>query len=188
MIYVRVIGEEWNLISAAIRFETRCWASHVELIRVSESGMVVDVVACRWPHGLGHYPYITKGVTIEQWYDAPNLDLVWQWMDEHHSRYDLSAIFGIALDSDFHDDNRDICSESLIRGSEWAAERVQEKQNELSKSIAMGTTTKFMIGANESALPWLNLSNVRPWRVTPRDLLMSNTLQFVKQVRRGSIH
>lgn len=152
--YIRFIGEKWNLISSAIRFETRCWASHVELVKTNGNGEVVDVVGCRWPHGLQHYPYITKGVTREEWWTAPNLPLVWEWMEQHvGAKYDLSAIFGIALDKDFHDDDRDICSESLMRGSE------------------------------STPTPWLGLDGVQAWRITPRDLQLSTELSLYRRVR-----
>lgn len=158
MIYIRFISEKWSLISAAIRFETRCWASHVELVRINSTEDVVDVMACRWPHGLKHYPYITKNVTREEWYEAPGLPFVWEWMESNPMKYDLSAIFGIATDSDFHDDDRDICSESLVRGNEYAAEK------------------------NESPR-WLETRNIQPWRITPRDLLLSPYLRFYRRVR-----
>lgn len=160
MIYIRAIGERWNLISAAIRLETKSWCSHVELVKTNDSNDVIDVMACRWPGGLQHYPYITKGVTKEIWFDTPNLELVWKWMENHiGQKYDLSAIFGIAMDSNFHDDNRDICSECLMRGCEWA--------------IKQPTC--------QSTVPWLMRTNV--WRVSPAMVIMSPLLREVRVVK-----
>lgn len=160
MIYLRFIGEKYNLISAAIRFETRSWASHVELIKTNTSEQVIDVLGCRWPKGIQHYPYITKGVTKEVWYTANDLGLVWQWMENHvGAKYDLSAIFGIALDANFHKDNRDICSESLIRANEWAI------------------TQPNCV----SQLAWLDTTDC--WRISPRDILLSPILTFYKEIQ-----
>lgn len=154
MIYLRFVSARWSLISAAIRFGTRSWASHVELIKVYDAApwAVYDVLACRWPRGIQHYPYITKGVTQEQWWTAPNLAGVWSWMEAHvGQRYDLASIFGFVADEDWHKDDRDICSESLLRGSE------------------------------STPTPWLNPTQP-VWRVSPRDLLLSPYLQFVRRV------
>lgn len=186
MIFIRVIGEKWNLISAAIRFETRCWASHVELVRVDDSNYdkVIDVLACRWPRGLRHYPYITKNVTREEWYTAPNLNLVWEWMAANvGQKYDLSAIFGIALDEDFHVDDRDICSESLVRGSEWAATQIMIRQKSNTFRANAGENVLYSLEGDFSNKSWLNLTSVSPWRVTPRDLLMSQSLTRVRRIK-----
>lgn len=154
-IYLRFITEKWNPISAAIRFETRSWASHVELIKVNFYPFFVsDVIGCRFSKGLAHYPYLTKWVTREEWYTAPHLDMAWDWMENHvGQKYDLSAIFGIALDGDFHNDNRDICSESIMRASESTPD------------------------------PILNPLGTRTWRVTPRDLLLSTKIKMARRVR-----
>lgn len=49
MIYIRLVSERWSPISAAIRFGTRDWPSHAELISTTHPDQHIQ--ACHDPGG-----------------------------------------------------------------------------------------------------------------------------------------
>jgi hypothetical protein len=152
MIYARFIAERRSLASAAIRLRTDGWPSHVEFIKEID-GSVVDVLASRWPHGVQHYGYITRGVTREEWYTAPGIICAWNAMQHIVGhRYGLLDILAIGTGADWHDDGRYISSEAVAFAFEQAH--------------APLLNPKFPVRS-----------------IAPRDLLLSQQLTLVSRVR-----
>ena len=109
-VYVRFVTSKWDPLSAVIRFKTDSWASHVEFAysvrgKLWTLGSRADGVKVRL---YDTYP------TREEWYTAPGIE---QAFDSCHKllgkKYDFLDLFGIALDTDWHEDGRYICSEAV---------------------------------------------------------------------------
>lgn len=130
-----------DAISAAIRFSTRSWASHAEFFDTGTGltlGAKQDGVKQRLMSQM-HYSRIER-------YTAPGIEQAFAWaMKQIGKSYDFSAIFGIALNRNWRDQNKWFCSELIAAAFEQVSK------------------------------PLLNPS-ADVWRITPRDLLLSQEI------------
>lgn len=145
MVRVQIVTEKWNPISAAIRFSTRSWASHAEF---SIDG--------RWTLGArSHGGVRTRLASIDHYsrieqFAAPGIEEAYKWaLTQVGKPYDYSAILGIALDRDWHDESRWFCSELVCAAFEKAGYPL----------LSTRPSDKF-------------------YRITPRDLLLSRALTY----------
>jgi len=147
-IRVQVVTEKWNPISAAIRFSTRSWASHAEFIdtdrRITLGSRSIGGVKLR----LCEKDHYTK---VEQ-FTANGIDEAYEWARTQIGKpYDFSAVTGIAIDRDMHDESKWFCSELVV--------------------VAFEKVGHPLLSTRPSAAFY---------RYTPRDLLMSRELDYFK--------
>lgn len=158
-IRIQIVTEKWNPISASIRFTTRGWASHCELIDTDRKiTLGARSRSFRYPGGLqireskyDHYSRIEQFVLNCD--DSPRrLQLMWDWGYAHKGTpYNYSGCFGIATDLSVNNPKAMDCSQALFAESWFGAD-----------------------------FPLLSTrpSNL-PWRITPRDLLLSRSLVYI---------
>lgn len=113
-IRIQIVTEKWNPISAAIRYSTRSWASHLELIDTEAKvtlGARAGGVQLRDAR-LDNYSRVEQ-FTFE------GIEKVYEWCKTQIGKpYDYSAIFGMAADRDWHDESKWFCSELPLVGAE----------------------------------------------------------------------
>jgi uncharacterized protein YycO len=108
MIRIQIVTENWNPISAAIRFSTRSWASHIEFIDLA-AGVTLGA---RSKGGVqlrdarkDHYSRIEQFTFI-------GIDKAYEWAKTQIGKpYDYSAILGMATNRDWHNESKWFCSE-----------------------------------------------------------------------------
>ena len=111
---LQVVTTEWDPVSAAIRFSTRSWASHVEFLLDDGRtfGAKKDGVKYRLASACRHY-------TRVELYTAPGIEDAFLWATSQSGKpYDFSAIFGIALDRDWRQTDSWFCSELVAAAFE----------------------------------------------------------------------
>ena len=153
-IRIQIVTERWNPISASIRCGTRSWASHAEFV---DTGLGTTFGA-RSFGGVKHRPCSKDHYSRVEQFTANAAPLLltveraYRWaLTQDGKPYDYSAISGIALDRDWHDESRWFCSELIA----VAFERI--------------------------GFPLLSTrpSN-QVYRITPRDLLLSRMLVYLQ--------
>lgn len=160
-IYLRFITEQWSVESALIRLGTRCWASHVEFVTVNDYGTPTVTLGSRLGGGVMIRPYNYCKPSREEWWTAPHVEDAYRYgLTLLGDQYDWPDILGLAFNTNWHT-NGFICSEFVAACG--------EKEY---------TGTGVLI---QSSTPWLNMS-FDTWRVTPRDLLLSPLVSFVKRI------
>ncbi|HEV2521077.1 MAG TPA: hypothetical protein VGT24_01740 [Candidatus Acidoferrales bacterium] len=149
-IRIQIVTEKWNPISAAIRFSTRSWASHAEFIDIA-AGITLGA---RSVGGVkyrlcekDHYSRIEQFVVDK----ASDMVAAWSWAATQVGKpYDFSAISGIALDRNWHDESKWFCSELV--------------------AVAFEKAGHPLLSTRPSAASY---------RITPRDLLLSRELFYL---------
>jgi len=134
----------------AIRIGTRSWASHAEF---------VDTDACttlgsRSIGGVQIRSYFKDHYSrVEQFTSEPGAIVkAYQWaLTQVGKPYDFSAIAGITLDRNWHDERRWFCSELIVVAFEKAGAPI----------LSTRPSSAF-------------------WRITPRDLLLSRQLFYLE--------
>lgn len=143
-----------GLISKAIMFGTRGWASHAELVDTERH----ETLGERASGGLKVRPLEPRQYKkVEQFVlnceDSPRrLQLMWDWLHERQGMpYNYLGIVGISADLTLTEPKAMDCSHAIFAAS-WQG----------------------------AGFPLLSTrpSNL-PWRVTPRDLLLSRNLVWV---------
>jgi uncharacterized protein YycO len=104
-------------ISAAIRFETRCWASHVEFVEMVDG----HTLGSRSKGGVmlrkGSLDRYSK---VEQ-FTANGINEAYEWaLMQVGKPYDYSAIAGITLNRNWRNESRWFCSELVAAAFEHA--------------------------------------------------------------------
>lgn len=154
--------ERWNPISAAIRFETRSWASHAEFVDTDKqitlgarSGGGVQFRDCKHDH----YS------RVEQ-FTAANIRHAWDWAcGEVGKKYDYSAIAGIAFNRDWRNEDRFFCSEFIA----LSFEKVGWPLLSTRPSVGIYRITPRDLLLSRELIYVGGYAD----RVTPRDLLLS---------------
>lgn len=148
-IFVQIVTERYNPISAAIRFSTRSWASHAEFVDTDGYGDVAVTVGARWDgvkeriSSQDHYSRIER-------FTADGIDEAYEWARTQIGKpYDFSAILGMALNRNWRDEDRWFCSELVAAAFEHAGTPL--------------LSTRQSVGV---------------YRITPRDLLLSKSLRI----------
>ena len=96
------------------------------------------------PYAIDHYSRVEE-------FTGPNIIHAYRWaLTQVGKPYDFSAIAGIAIDRDWHDDSKWFCSELL--------------------AVAFEKAFSPILSTRPSA---------QAWRITPRDLLLSRQLFFL---------
>jgi uncharacterized protein YycO len=133
-----------GLVDAAIRFSTRSWASHAEFTDGTHTfGARRDGVK----HRLSASDHYTR---LEQ-FTADGVEEAYNWaINQAGKPYDFSAIFGIALNRDWHDESKWFCSELV--------------------AVAFEKVGHPLLSTRPSA---------QSYRLTPRDLLLSRELIYL---------
>jgi|ERR1035437_2275287 hypothetical protein len=153
-IRLQIVTERWNPISAAIRFQTRSWASHAEFIdleaRTTLGARCRGGVQVR-PCAKDHYSRVEQFVLNSP--DSPHLlRLAWDWLYARRGTpYNYKGIVGIATDLTIVNPKALDCSHGMF------------------SSLWLGADFPLL-----STRP----SNL-PWRITPRDLLLSRMISYV---------
>ena len=117
MIRLQVVTEQRNPISAAIRFTTRSWASHVEFWDADTQ----TTLGARAKGGVAIRPCSGDKYTKVEQFTAPGILEAYKWaLTQVGKPYDYSAITGIAFDRDWHDEKKWFCSELVTVAFEKA--------------------------------------------------------------------
>ena len=105
-VLLQVVNDQISPVSLAIRFATRSWASHAEFVLNDGSTFGARATGVKWrPYKWHHYAHVER-------YDAMGLEDAYSWaLKQAGKRYDFSAVFGIALDRDWRNEDRFFCSE-----------------------------------------------------------------------------
>jgi uncharacterized protein YycO len=158
-IRIQIVTEKLNPISAAIRFTTRGWASHAEFVD-TDRGITLGARSktFRYPGGVQiracHYDHYTKveHFVLNSLASEQLLLLAWTWLYKKiGTPYNYKGIVGIATDLSVEDPNAMDCSQSV--------------------HLACWKGANFpILSTRPSALPW---------RITPRDLLLSRSLVYI---------
>lgn len=113
-VLVQVCTERYDPISASIRYVTRSPFSHVEFV-LPETG---DTFGARYIGGVKWRPVSkSRHYTYVERYRSPYAARALEAFETQAGKpYDLSAIFGIALDRDWKAEDRWFCSEGLAWG------------------------------------------------------------------------
>ena len=150
-IRLQIVTERFNPISAAIRFTTRGWASHAEFIN-TETLTTLGARATGVKLRPSRKDHYSR---VEQFSVGNYFDMqqAWDWAFTQLGKpYDFSAIAGIATDRNWHDEKRWFCSELV--------------------AVAFEKIGRPLLSTRPSSVPW---------RVTPRDLLMSREIYFLPE-------
>jgi len=150
MIYLRFITEQWNIESRLIRFGTRFWTSHVEFVRVADNGQPIDTLGSRLNGGVQIRPYDYCKPTREEWWSAPQAELAYE-----KAKTVIGAKYDIV----------DILAFAFAR--DW-----HEPGNFICSELVDWSF-------KEIGVPLTNLY-MPSRRVSPRDLLVSPQVNFVK--------
>lgn len=147
-IRLQIVTEKWDPISAAIRYTTRSWGSHAEFID-TDSQMTLGA---RSKGGVRfRLAYRDHYTRVEQ-FTAVGIEEAYQWaMTQIGKPYDYSAIAGIALDRDWHDESKWFCSELV--------------------AVSFEKVDFPILSTRPSAATY---------RITPRDILLSRSLFYLK--------
>jgi uncharacterized protein YycO len=146
-IRVQIVTEKWNPVSAAIRFSTRSWASHAEFVDTDRQ----ITLGARSMGGVKLRPCEKDHYSRREQFTASGMTEAYLWARTQIGKpYDFSAITGIALDRDMHDESKWFCSELV--------------------AVAFETIGHPLLSTRPSA---------SVWRITPRDLLLSREFFFL---------
>jgi uncharacterized protein YycO len=152
-IRIQLVTEQWNPISAAIRYTTRSWASHAEFVSTDMHftlGARSDGGVRERPCSIDHYSKIEQ-FTVNYADPETIMRAAFEWARTQEGKpYDYSAITGIALDRDIHNEDKWFCSELIF--------------------VAFEKVGFPLLSTRPSDVPY---------RVTPRDLLMSRQLVYL---------
>lgn len=148
MIYIQIVTEKWDPISAAIRYSTRSWASHAEFYNSEDN----TTLGARPIGGVKiRYSKKDRYSKIER-FSAANITDAYKWAYTQRGKgYDYSAVGGIAVDRDWHDESKWFCSELVCAAFEKIGSPI--------------------LSTRPSA---------QAWRITPRDLLLSRQLIYIR--------
>lgn len=117
MIYLQLATVGWDPISAAIRFSTRSWCSHVEF--VTGAGWTFGAQpfgGIRW-----RSPEESKLYTRAERFRVGGIQDALEWAETQTGKhYDLSAVFGMAFDRNWRSQGRFFCSELVALAFEKA--------------------------------------------------------------------
>lgn len=104
---IQIVTNRWSLISGAIRFSTRSWASHVEFVDCETAA----TLGARWD-GVKERPYFIDHYSRIERFVVANVGYAYEWAQTQIGKpYDYSAITGIAFDRNWHEEDRWFCSE-----------------------------------------------------------------------------
>lgn len=147
VIRLQIVTEKWNPVSAAIRFTTRSWASHAEFVDVTAQ----VTLGARAAGGVKLRPCAKDHYSRVEQFTADGITAAYKWaLTQAGKPYDFSAITGIALDRNLHDESRWFCSELVA------------------------------VAFEKVGFPLLSTRpSDSSWRITPRDLLLSRSLTFL---------
>jgi hypothetical protein len=149
IIRLQIVTERWNPISAAIRYTTRSWASHAEFF--VNDGYLQYTLGARSLGGVKIRPASRDHYSRVEQFTANGIEQAYAWAYEQIGKpYDFSAITGIALDRNYHDENRWFCSELV--------------------AVAFEQVGAPLLSTRPSNMTW---------RITPRDLLLSRKLYYL---------
>lgn len=147
-IRIQIVTEKWNPISAAIRYETRSWASHAEFVD-TEYGITLGA---RSAGGVQVRQCAKDRYSRVEQFTATGIEQAHEWAETQIGKpYDFAAITGIAFDRNWHDESKWFCSELV--------------------AVAFEKIGVPLLSTRPSDLPW---------RITPRDLLLSRELLYLK--------
>jgi uncharacterized protein YycO len=156
MIRIQIVAGG-SLIDRTIQFQTRSWANHVEFVRL-DNEHPVETLGARPSGGIQVRPANDRYTKIEQFVlnDASSeylLGLAWDWLSVRKGTpYNFRGVLGVATDLNIADPNAMDCSQAV--------------------HLACWHGADFpLLSTRPSNLPW---------RITPRDLLLSRGLVFVK--------
>lgn len=152
MIYLRFITQQWNLESRLIRFGSRWWCSHVEFVRTDDAGTAIDTLGSHLNGGVQIRPYDYCKPTREEWWSAPQAEAAYE-----KAKTVIGAKYDVV----------DILAFAFAR--DW-----HEAGNFICSELIDWSFKE--IGA-----PLTNLY-IPSHRVSPRDLLISTQVSFVKTV------
>lgn len=109
MIFVQLVTEEWNPVSAAIRYTTRSWCSHAEFYDTDNK----ITLGSRSHGGVKIRPSKDRYTKIER-FTAIGIDDAFEWAKTQIGKsYDYSAIAGILFNRNWRDGKRWFCSELI---------------------------------------------------------------------------
>lgn len=154
MIYLRFI-DGGGIDSRIIRFGTRWWCSHVEFLDTSNVNTERATLGARLKGGVQFRPLTyDKSITREEWWTAPGIDKAFAEAQKYIGcGYDLVDIAGFATARDWHSAKHMICSELVTKSFE------------------------------DVGVSYILLSAWQPvWRISPRDVMISPVLRFIKRV------
>jgi hypothetical protein len=152
VIYLRFITDQWNLESRLIRFGSRWWCSHVEFVRTDTSGVAIDTLGSHLGDGVQIRPYNYCKPTREEWWFAPRAE----------DAYNMAkAVIGARYDA------LDILGFTFAR--DW-----HKPGNFICSELVDWAFKKVNAPLTNLWMP--------SHRVSPRDLLVSPTVTFVKRV------
>lgn len=148
-IRVQIVTDKWNPISMCIRFFTRHWASHCEFIDTERN----VTLGARAIGGVKFRDASKDRYSIVEQFTAEGIKEAYEWASlQVGKKYDFKAIFGILLDQDLEDLDRFDCSKLLHL------------------SFIKSSDPRPLLSTRPSA---------QPARITPRDLLLSRSLDYI---------
>ena len=151
-IRVQIVTQQFNPISAAIRFTTRSWASHAEFNVDGKFtlGARTDGGVQERPCSEDHYSRIEQ-FTFNDEHGWKMCEAAYDWaLTQVGKPYDFSAVTGIALNRDLHDESKWFCSELVA------------------------------VAFEKMGFPLLSTRpSDKVYRITPRDLLLSRSLVYL---------
>lgn len=153
MIYLRFITEKYSLESFLIRIGTRSPFSHVEFVRCAGfKDVPIDTFGARVSGGVKVRPYDYCKPSKEMWFTAPNIQHAYEW-----------ALTQVGKPYDWR----------AILGFAFSRDWREEDSWFCSELVCRAF--------EKTPIPLLNLS-VGVWRISPRDLTLSNYVVRYKTV------
>jgi uncharacterized protein YycO len=147
LICIQIVGEQGNFISAGIRLTTRSWASHAEFVDVDAR----VTLGARSQGGVKLRSQSEDYYSRVEQFTCANIEKMYEFaLTQVGKPYDYSAIFGIALHRDWHDESKWFCSELVA------------------------------VAAERAGNPLLSTRpSIQPYNITPRDLLLSRNVYWM---------
>lgn len=148
MIYVQLVSEKWDLVSAFIRYTTRSWPSHAEFYDTETN----TTLGARIRGGVKIRDYSKDHYSKVERFTAAGIRDAYEFAKTQIGKpYDFSAVSGILLDRNWHNDVNWFCSELVAVSFEKAGHP--------------------LLSTRPSA---------KTYRITPRDLLLSRNLYYIE--------
>ena len=146
-IRLQIVTQRFNPISMAIRATTHSWASHAEFIDTHAG----TTLGSRSIGGVKIRPCAKDHYSKVEQFNGPNIDKAYEWaLTQVGKPYDFSAITGIVLNRNWHNESKWFCSELVV------------------------------VAFEKGGLPILSTRPSSAfWRITPRDLLLSRQLYYL---------
>jgi uncharacterized protein YycO len=120
-IRIQIVTEHFNPISAAIRFETRSWCSHIEFKNTADQ----TTLGARSMGGVRIRPCAKDHYTKVEQFTAAGIGQAYEWAKTQTGKpYDFSAITGMAINRDWRNESKYFCSELIALAFEKAGSPV----------------------------------------------------------------